>query len=263
MINNRRTDTICLRCQLSSRRSQSRKKAIGRSHACSCLSAGSSQHRSSSRHLQNSCNTPEQPAHSGPSQTLPQSRLHELTRSQYVHPDPASRDGSSILSLLPSSPPDPNLAIGTATKVPPTPDSLTENHGFMRVMQSVIREHCTRDPQVISQAQAMASSGGSGLGSGGVFMPQQHNRRRKTYGGGGGAGGGGAGGASAQGGMGGGGVGGWVHVSDQRNPPDYGRIAWPEDIFGSVEVDGQGQFVGENGSYQESGTYRICTREGM
>lgn len=63
--------------------------------------------------------------------------------------------------------------------------------------------------------------------------------------------------------MGGAGVGGWIHVSDQRNPPDYGRIAWPEDIFGSVEVDGQGKFVGGDGNYQESGTYRVCTNEGV
>lgn len=52
-------------------------------------------------------------------------------------------------------------------------------------------------------------------------------------------------------------------MSDMRNPPDYGRISWPEDIFGSLEVDGEGKFVGEDGGYQESGTYRIMTREGM
>ena len=63
--------------------------------------------------------------------------------------------------------------------------------------------------------------------------------------------------------MGGAGRGGWVHVSDLRKPPDFGRIADPEDIFGSVEVDGEGKFVGENGSYQESGTYRVVTREGI
>lgn len=54
-----------------------------------------------------------------------------------------------------------------------------------------------------------------------------------------------------------------MHVSDLRAPPDYGRIAYPEDIFGSLEVDGQGEFVGINGNYQSSGTYRIITREGM
>jgi len=66
----------------------------------------------------------------------------------------------------------------------------------------------------------------------------------------------------------GGGRGGWIHVSDQRAPPDFGRIAWPEDIFGSLEVDGRGEFVeGENGEkgghWMKSGTYRVITREGM
>ena len=60
---------------------------------------------------------------------------------------------------------------------------------------------------------------------------------------------------------------------DLRHPPDFGRIPDPEDIFGSVEVDGKGQFVEETvdsesgnkrrGNYQESGTYRIVTRDGM
>jgi hypothetical protein len=63
--------------------------------------------------------------------------------------------------------------------------------------------------------------------------------------------------------MGGAGRGGWVHVSDTRKPPDFGRIADPEDIFGSVEVDGHGNFVGAGGNYQESGTYRICTNDGI
>ena len=51
-------------------------------------------------------------------------------------------------------------------------------------------------------------------------------------------------------------------MSDTRNPPDFGRIAWPEDIFGSIEVDGHGQIEG-NGNYQPSGTYRVVTRDGM
>ena len=72
-----------------------------------------------------------------------------------------------------------------------------------------------------------------------------------------------AGGASDQGGMGSAGRGGWIHVSDQRNPPDYGRIAWPEDIFGSLEVDGAGQFIDGHGNYQASGTYRVVSREGI
>lgn len=60
---------------------------------------------------------------------------------------------------------------------------------------------------------------------------------------------------------------------DLRHPPDFGRIPDPEDIFGSVEVDGRGRFVEEEvdsgtgrrrkGNYQESGTYRVVTRDGM
>jgi hypothetical protein len=100
-----------------------------------------------------------------------------------------------------------------------------------------------------------------------MFFPQQPKRKLPRSGGGGGTAGDGAGGASSQGGAGGGGRGGWLHVSDMRAPPDYGRIAWPEDIFGSLEVDGKGEFVaggGEvKGNWQASGSYRIITREGM
>jgi hypothetical protein len=118
---------------------------------------------------------------------------------------------------------------------------------------------------VQGQAAAFASTSGSALGSGGMFFPQQSGKRRA--GGAGATGGDGAGGASSQGGAGGGGRGGFLHVSDLRAPPDYGRIAWPEDIFGSLEVDGRGEFVvgddGRMGNWQGSGTYRIVTREGM
>lgn len=93
-------------------------------------------------------------------------------------------------------------------------------------------------------------------------MPGSHTRRRR----------GGAdmtSGASGQGGAGSAGRGGWIHISDSRRPPEYGRIAWylpqttrtvrspnmtrPEDIFGSLEVDGDGKFVGGTGNYQASG----------
>lgn len=114
-----------------------------------------------------------------------------------------------------------------------------------------------------SQAMALASTSGSALGSGGIFFPQGRTGKKTPRAGGGD----GAGGASSQGGAGGGGRGGWVHVSDLRAPPDYGRIPFPEDIFGSLEVDGSGRFVrsedGIEGNFQWSGTYRIVTREGM
>jgi len=162
---------------------------------------------------------------------------------------------------LPSDPPKPELSIGTTSALPPTPDSFRENKRFLPILNSVLKAHASQDPHVISQAKVFASSGGSSLGSGGVFFPQS-KKRGKPYGGGGGAGGDGAGGASAQGGVGGAGRGGYVHVSDLRSPPEYGRIAWPEDIFGSLEVDGRGEFVDGHGRYQESGTYRILTRAG-
>ncbi|KAL8713261.1 MAG: hypothetical protein Q9225_006805 [Loekoesia sp. 1 TL-2023] len=181
----------------------------------------------------------------------------------------ASNDppNSHLLSFLPTDPPKSQLAIGLTTSLPPTPESLTENHNFLSILQSVIGIHAHQDPDVQSQAQAMASSGGSNLGSGGVFFPQQRQRRRERegpgYGGGGGTGGDGAGGASSQGGMGGAGRGGYIHVYDNRHPPDFGRIPDPEDIFGSLEVDGAGNFVDQHGNYQTSGTYRICTRDGI
>lgn len=182
--------------------------------------------------------------------------------TQYVFPDERSIN-SHLLTLLPTSPPKPELAIGSTTKLPPTPDSLSENPKFLSILHSVLAQHAYQDPYVISQAQALASSAGSSLGSGGAFFPQQRQGRKGTgYGGGGGAGGDGAGGASSQGGAGGGGRGGHIHVSDQRNPPDYGRIAWPEDIFGSLEVDANGNFVDGTGNYQDSGSYRVITNEG-
>ncbi|KAF8863655.1 hypothetical protein BDZ45DRAFT_106877 [Acephala macrosclerotiorum] len=182
----------------------------------------------------------------------------------YIFPNPSSSN-SHILSLLPTNPPTQKLSIGTTTKIPPTPDSLTENPHFLSILQDVLRLHAPSDPLVQGQAAAFASTSGSALGSGGMFFPQQPKRR----GGNSGKSGDGAGGASSQGGAGGGGRGGWVHVSDLRAPPDYGRIAWPEDIFGSLEVDGRGEFVeggngdGVRGNWQGSGTYRVVTREGM
>lgn len=193
---------------------------------------------------------------------------------QYVHEQPNASPRSYLLSLLPDEPPTPSLALGTSTTNPPTPGSLTENPEFLKLVHWTIKDFAVQDPNVQGQAAMYASQAGSALGSGGVFFPSQSKpqRRRarkgeqapaKPYGGGGGVGGDGAGGASAQGGMGGAGNHGWIHVSDERNPPDFGRVAWPEDIFGSLEVDGEGNFVDGTGRYQEAGTYRICTNEGV
>ena len=154
------------------------------------------------------------------------------------------------------------FAIGTSATIPPTPSSFKENHEFIKILEDVVCEYGHQDEDVISQARAFASPGGFNLGSGGSFFPQGHSQRGRSakQGGGGGAGGSGAGGASAQGGAGGAGRGGFVHLSDRRNPPDFGRIAWPEDILGSVEVNENGEVVGK---VQPSGTYRVLTNEGM
>ncbi|KAI9368631.1 hypothetical protein BJX61DRAFT_537110 [Aspergillus egyptiacus] len=170
----------------------------------------------------------------------------------YVFPN----NGAHILSLLPTEPPSADLSIGTTTKLPPTPDSFRENPKFLETLQEVVSKHAHEDPDAISQAQVMISTSGANLGSGGVLLAGSRSRRRR-----------GemdlSSGASGQGGAGSAGRGGWIHISDSRRPPEYGRIPWPEDIFGSLEVDGNGQFVGETGNYQPSGTYRLITRDGI
>lgn len=164
------------------------------------------------------------------------------------------------MSLLPTEPPTAELAIGTSTEMPPTTTSVTENPRFVKILHEVLREHAAQDEGVKAQAQAFASNAGASLGGGGALFPGQKKNRRGDAGYQ--AGGDGSGATSWQGGAGGGGRGGFIHVSDHRSVPDFGRIAWPEDIFGSIEVDGNGQIEG-NGNYQPSGSYRMITREGM
>ncbi|CAN8106011.1 unnamed protein product [Discula destructiva] len=155
-----------------------------------------------------------------------------------VFPNPFSPSSSYILTLLSTDPPNPSLAIGTTTTLPPTPRSLTQNARFMAILNEVLAAHASQDEDLKAAALAFASPGGFGLGAGRA----------------------GAGASNNQGGAGGGGTGGWVHLSDRRNPPDFGRIAWPEDIFGSVQVDGNGEI---EGNFQPSGTYRVVTNDGI
>lgn len=172
--------------------------------------------------------------------------LSTLPSNPHIHvfPHPL-KPSSHLLTLLPTEPPNVDLALGATTSIPATPSSFTPNPHFTPILTSVLAEHAAHDPSVQQQAAAFASSGGAN-----TFTTHARSR----------SGGDGAGGASHSGGAGGGNKGGWIHVSDDRNPPDWGRIAWPEDIFGSVEVDGEGKVVG---NWQESGTYRMVTREGM
>lgn len=114
-----------------------------------------------------------------------------------------------------------DLAIGTSTENPPTPRSFSENHKFLTILYDVLSEHAADDPLLQSQAQAFAGPGGMTFGAGGGGFQHQSRRRSSSSK----PADSGAGGASAQGGAGGAGVGGHVHLSDLRNPPDFGRIA--------------------------------------
>ncbi|KAJ5706877.1 hypothetical protein N7488_006678 [Penicillium malachiteum] len=182
-----------------------------------------------------------------------------LENNPHIYAFPSDgASGSHILSLLPTEPVNSELAIGVTSKLPPTTDSLRENPKFLSILQEVFSKHAHEDPEAQSQAQVMVSTAGANLYTGGVLTSTNNRRskRRTDIGDS-------SGGASGQGGAGSAGRGGWIHISDARRPPDYGRIAWPEDIFGSLEVDANGQFVDGHGNYQSSGTYRTVTRDGI
>lgn len=145
--------------------------------------------------------------------------LSMLIMRQYVFPREGTTN-SHILSLLSSEPVNPDLAIGVTNKLPPTPDSLTENPEFLNILQEVFAKHAHEDPEAQSQAQVMVSTAGANLYTGGVLMANQRGNRKRMEAGDS------SGGASGQGGAGGAGKGGWIHISDSRRPPDFGRIAW-------------------------------------
>ncbi|KAH8153721.1 uncharacterized protein LAJ45_02534 [Morchella importuna] len=174
--------------------------------------------------------------------------ISTLPNNPHIYVIPSSN--GKILSLLPTDPPTPELSIGTTTSIPPTPNSFTENRNFLKILQLVLRKNVYFDPEVIASAGTFASPGGAS-----IFGAR---KRRATPAP---SDGGGAGGANNQGGAGSGGVGGYIHVFDTRNPPAFGRIPDPEDIFGSVLVDGNGQIQQEG--YEECGSYRLVTNEGI
>jgi hypothetical protein len=160
--------------------------------------------------------------------------LTYLYHPQFVHPLP---NKTHLLTLLPTTPPTTRLGLGITISLPPIPSTFTENSAFFPTLSRILASHAADDPLVQNEALAFASPGGS------VFSPQRRKKRDAT----------GAG-------VGGGGVGGWLHVYDQRGTPPFGRIADPQDIFGSVLVDGDGKIV--SGTWEENRTYRIVTSEG-
>ncbi|KAI0811933.1 hypothetical protein GGR55DRAFT_603153 [Xylaria sp. FL0064] len=172
---------------------------------------------------------------------FPQHRhVSTLSSNPYIKAFPNAARGGYRLTYLDTNPPTSRLAIGTSTQLPPTPQSFTENHEFIPILNSVLRQYAAQDPGLQSQAQAFAGPGAAAFGSQGAFSPHQRATRKP---------------AAVEAG-----VGGHVHLSDLRNPPDFGRIAFPEDILGSIEVDGNGKIIG---TFEPSGTYRILTNEGI
>ncbi|KAH0613780.1 uncharacterized protein H6S33_005666 [Morchella sextelata] len=166
--------------------------------------------------------------------------ISTLPNNPHIYVIPSSN--GKILSLLPTDPPTPELSIGTTTSIPPTPDTFTENRNFLKILQLVLRKNVYFDPVVIASAGTYASPGGAS-----IFGARKRRATPVSNDGGG------AGGANNQGGAGSGGVGG--------NPPAFGRIPDPEDIFGSVLVDGNGQIQQEG--YEECSSYRLVTNEGI
>lgn len=52
----------------------------------------------------------------------------------------------------------------------------------------------------------------------------------------------------------------WLHVADERNPPPWGRIPLPEDIFGSVLLS---KGVIQPQTYQRMPSHRFVTSNGL
>ncbi|KAI8579073.1 hypothetical protein K450DRAFT_243723 [Umbelopsis ramanniana AG] len=53
---------------------------------------------------------------------------------------------------------------------------------------------------------------------------------------------------------------GWLHVADERNPPPWGRIPLPEDIFGSVLLS---KGIIQPNTYQRMPSHRFVTSNGL
>ncbi|QSZ32854.1 hypothetical protein DSL72_002434 [Monilinia vaccinii-corymbosi] len=180
----------------------------------------------------------------------------------YIHPTPSSTPQTYTLTLLPTSPPTIPLSLGTTTSSPAdpiTPSAFTPNPDFLPLLSKVLSKYAHLDPQLQSQAAAFATTTTHfSLSPPSSYRASGKGKSKDS----------GAPPSATQGGAGSAGRSGFIHLSDTRSPPDYGRIAYPEDIFGSLEVSGTGGFVKGDagkapGNWQDSGSYRIVTREGV
>ncbi|EAT86561.1 hypothetical protein SNOG_05497 [Parastagonospora nodorum SN15] len=66
--------------------------------------------------------------------------------SSYVHKHPID-PSTSLLTLLPTEPPNQKLAIGTCTSVPPTPQNFTPNPSLLQILSSRLPTPCHLQPK--------------------------------------------------------------------------------------------------------------------
>ncbi len=84
-----------------------------------------------------------------------------------------------ILSLLPTESAKLDVVIGTTSELPPTSASFTENPKLLAVLHDVLAKHAYKDPTVIAQAAAMASTAGSAFLSGSNITAERRGGRRR------------------------------------------------------------------------------------
>ncbi|KAF2399602.1 hypothetical protein EJ06DRAFT_59812 [Trichodelitschia bisporula] len=163
----------------------------------------------------------------------------------YAIPSP-EKPSEYVLTLLPTIPPNPLLALGTTSALPPGPSTFTLNPAFSPILSATVREYGATDPDTAVAASVYAASSQSsaflarGSGTGHKKTKTVDDKGREA----------------------GSGVrGGFVHITDRRAEPEFGRVPDPEDILGSVEVDGEGNVIGDH--VEDSGTYRVVTRRGV
>ncbi|EPS36169.1 hypothetical protein H072_10274 [Dactylellina haptotyla CBS 200.50] len=187
-----------------------------------------------------------------PRQSIRRLQTLEQNKNIYAHSTSTSPK-SYTLSLLKTTPPNPHLALGTTTTIPPTPASFTENSNFRRILMQVLKEHAVNDQDLINEAYG---TWGAAMGVKQVVNKGLRRDRKlhtdsadtpslaskaeenETVS-----------------------IGGFHHVVDRRTPY-YGGMRIPEshDILGSLEVSGEGKLIG---GFVECESYRLVTGDGV
>ncbi|KAJ6257302.1 hypothetical protein Dda_8191 [Drechslerella dactyloides] len=166
-------------------------------------------------------------------------------KSIYVHPLSTAGKTTYALSYLPSAPSDspPAAILGHTTAIPPTGDTFTENPPFRTLLLSILRDYAAHDPNIRAEAYASwSASMRRGISGGSPSASERHVR-----------GGGGTG------------VGGFHNIVDGRVAGNVGMrgVPEPQDVLGSVGVDGNGEVVGGPGGFVECESWRVVTGDGV